>query len=73
MLQINLKIIYKFISNSKIPYTHNESLKFLRNFIEDRFKEFGDYEDAILEKELFKSQYFISYVECRIINSRCFN
>ena len=37
---------------SKYPYTHNESLKWLRNFIVERFKEFGDYEDAILEREI---------------------
>ena len=44
----------------KYPYTHNESLKWLRNFIEDRFKEFGDYEDAILEKEDFLNHSILS-------------
>ena len=45
---------------SKYPYTHNESLKWLRNFIEERFKEFGDYEDAILEKEDFLNHSVLS-------------
>ena len=45
---------------SKYPYTHNESLKWLRNFIVERFKEFGDYEDAILEKEDFLNHSVLS-------------
>ena len=38
------------------PYTHSQSVEWLRNFIRSRFKEFGDYEDAILENEDFLNQ-----------------
>ncbi len=34
------------------PVTYKESKKWLNNFLETRFSEFGDYEDAILMKEM---------------------
>ena len=42
------------------PYTHSQSIKWLRNFIRSRFKEFGDYEDAILENEDFLNHSVLS-------------
>ena len=42
------------------PYTHSQSIEWLRNFIRSRFKEFGDYEDAILENEDFLNHSVLS-------------
>ena len=47
-------------SNKIYPYTHNQSLVWLKNFIETRFNEFGDYEDAILDNEDFLNHSVLS-------------
>lgn len=39
-------------SNTYYPVTFEESKAWLQQFLEKRFKEFGDYEDAILQKEI---------------------
>jgi deoxyribodipyrimidine photolyase-related protein len=43
--KINLKAFY--------PYDFDESKKWLNQFFENRFKEFGEYEDALVSKENF--------------------
>lgn len=42
----------KIANTIKYPSTHAESEKWFDEFLEQRFREFGDYEDAIVTKEL---------------------
>ncbi len=43
----------KLSSHPLYPYTHRTSGKWLRQFLENRLLEFGDYEDAIVSSEHF--------------------
>lgn len=40
-------------NNFYLPTTRSQALKWLDNFLEERFKEFGTYEDAILKEDNF--------------------
>jgi deoxyribodipyrimidine photolyase-related protein len=51
-VEANFPNNYGIISlNFIYPTTHNESESWLQQFLETRFKEFGDYEDAIVDTE----------------------
>ena len=62
------KYVKKYFNNNygnineqiNYPYTHSSAKKWLEQFIKFRFKEFGDYEDAVMVDETFLNHSVLS-------------